>query len=68
LRYGRGADNRRLKRAGFQYRYTTAGAGESFAQASRLRSTVGESNPTYKYEAEVENFFRHSPAVVRNPE
>ncbi|MCU1461301.1 MAG: nucleoside-diphosphate-sugar epimerase [Acidimicrobiales bacterium] len=68
LRYGRGADNRRLKRAGFQYRYTTAGAVESFAQASRLRSTVGESNPTYKYEAEVENFFRHSPAVVRNAE
>ena len=66
LRYGRGIDNRRLKRAGFQYRYTTAGAIESFAEASRLRATVGDSNPVYKYQAEVENFFRHSPAVVRN--
>src|SRR5438477_1065459 len=64
LRYGRGVDNRRLKRAGFEYRYTSAGAVESFARASRLRKTVGESRPAYKYEREVENFFRRSPAVV----
>jgi UDP-glucose 4-epimerase len=67
LRYGRGADNRRLTQAGFEYRYTSAGAVESFAQASRLRQTVGESRPAYKYERDVENFFRHSPAVVRDP-
>ena len=67
LRYGRGADNRRLKRAGFRYRYTSAGAVESFAEASRLRATVGDSRPTYKYESDVEAFFRHSPAVVRQP-
>jgi UDP-glucose 4-epimerase len=67
LRYGRGADNRRLKQAGFEYRYTTAGAVESFARASRLRQTVGDSRPAYRYERDVENFFRHSPAVVRNP-
>ena len=36
IRYGRGADNRRLKQAGFVYRYTSAGAVESFAKASRL--------------------------------
>src|SRR5437763_1930065 len=66
MRYGRGVDNRRLKRAGFQYRYTSAGAVESFARASRLRNTVGDSRPAYRYENEVENFFRRSPAVVKN--
>lgn len=66
LRYGRGVDNRRLQRAGFTYNYTTAGAVESFVQASRLRRTVGNSRPAYHYERDVENFFRHSPAVVRD--
>jgi UDP-glucose 4-epimerase len=68
LRYGRGVDNSRLKQAGFEYRYTTAGAVESFAQAQRLRSTVGDVRPAYTYERDVEAFFRHSPAVVRSPE
>jgi UDP-glucose 4-epimerase len=66
LRYGRGVDNRRLKRAGFEYRYTSAGAVQNFAEASRLRGTVGDSRPSYKYERDVETFFRHSPAVVRD--
>jgi UDP-glucose 4-epimerase len=68
LRYGRGIDNRRLKRAGFNYGYTSAGAIASFARASRLRSTIGTIDQGYRYERDVENFFRHSPAVVRNPE
>ncbi len=66
LRYGRGADNRRLKRAGFQYRYTSAGAVQNFAEATRLRKTVGNSRPEYTYERDVEAFFRHSPAIVRD--
>lgn len=67
LRYGRGVDNRRLKRAGFAYRYTSAGAVENFAQKLRLeRSVVGEPEPTYRYQRDVETFFRHSPAVVRS--
>jgi UDP-glucose 4-epimerase len=66
LRYGRGVDNRRLKQAGFEYRFTSAGAIESFVQGSRLHSTLGESN--YRYERDVEAFFRHSPAVIRSPE
>jgi UDP-glucose 4-epimerase len=66
LRYGRGIDNRRLKSTGFTYRYTAAGAVESFAEAARLRRTVGETRPTYRYERDVETFFRHSPAVVRD--
>jgi UDP-glucose 4-epimerase len=68
LRYGRGVDNRRLKRAGFRYEYTSAGAVESFVKAMRLRRTVGEGEPAYHYERDVEAFFRHSPAVVREPE
>jgi UDP-glucose 4-epimerase len=65
LRYGRAIDNRRYKRAGFRYSYTTAGTVEAFAQGLRLAGTVGDKHPSYRYEREVEDFFRHSPAVVR---
>jgi UDP-glucose 4-epimerase len=66
LTYGRGVDNRRLKDAGFQYEHTSAGAVEAFAQSLRLRSTVGDPRPAYRYERDVEQFFRHSPAVIRD--
>lgn len=66
LTYGRGADNRRLKQAGFTYLHTSAGAVHAFAEAARLRRTVGD-RPPYRYERDVEQFFRHSPAVVRTP-
>lgn len=66
LRYGRGIDNRRLKRAGFDYQYTSAGAVEAFVEALRLRSTVGSTQREYRYERDVEQFFRHSPAVIRD--
>jgi len=65
LKYGRGIDNRRLKRAGFRYHYTSAGAVKTYIESLRLRETVGNSEPTYRYERDVEAFFRHSPAVVR---
>jgi UDP-glucose 4-epimerase len=65
LTYGRGADNRRLKQAGFDYHYTSAGAVHAFAEAARLHRTVGERRPAYRYQRDVEQFFRHSPAVVR---
>jgi len=68
LRYGRGIDNRRLKRAGFEYEYTSAGTVEAFVEALRLRSTVGSTEPEYRYERDVEQFFRHSPTVVRDGE
>jgi UDP-glucose 4-epimerase len=67
LRYGRGVDNRRLKATGFEYRYTSAGAVRNFARATRLQRTIGTRAP-YRYEHGVEQFFRHSPAIVRNPE
>jgi UDP-glucose 4-epimerase len=65
LRYGRGIDNRRLKQAGFRYRYTTAGAVEHFVESQRLRKVVGNPEPAYRYQGDVEAFFRHSPAIVR---
>jgi UDP-glucose 4-epimerase len=66
LTYGRGVDNRRLKNAGFRYEHTSAGAVEDFARSLRLRSTVGNPRPAYRYESDVEQFFRHSPTVVRD--
>lgn len=66
LRYGRGVDNRRFKRAGFRYHYTSAGAVAAFADALRLEKSLGDARPAYRYERDVENFFRHSPAVVRS--
>lgn len=66
LRFGRGIDNHRLKAAGFAYRYTTAGAVEHFVGAHRLRRTVGQTEPSYHYDSDVEAFFRHSRAVTRN--
>jgi len=66
LRFGRGVDNRRLQREGFHYEYTSAGAAQAFVEASRLRDTVGDHEPVYQYQRDVELFFRHSPSVLRN--
>jgi UDP-glucose 4-epimerase len=65
LRYGRTLDNNRYQEAGFTYRYTNAGTVESFARGLRLAKTIGDKHPAYRYEREVEDFFRHSPAVIR---
>jgi UDP-glucose 4-epimerase len=66
LRYGRHIDNDRYKQAGFHYKYTTAGTVEAFARGLRLAGTIGDKHPGYRWEREVESFFRHSPAVVRD--
>jgi UDP-glucose 4-epimerase len=68
LRHGRGVDTRKIKRAGFTFDHTSAGAVESFWQAVRLRKTIGSKSSAYVYERDVEQFFRHSPAVVRDLE
>jgi UDP-glucose 4-epimerase len=65
LRYGRGMDTSAIKAAGFTPMTTAAGAVERFAQSNRLRRTLGDQVPRYKYEADIEAFFKHSPAVVR---
>jgi UDP-glucose 4-epimerase len=64
LRFGRSIDNTRYQRAGFRYAFTSAGAVEAFAQGLRLAGTIGNTQ-AYRYERDVEDFFRHSPAVVR---
>lgn len=64
LRFGRGVDNRRLRATGFTYRHSTLRALQEFVEAQRLKATVGATSPTYRYEADVEAFFRRSPAVV----
>jgi UDP-glucose 4-epimerase len=66
LRYGRGVDNRRLKRLGFTYEFTSAGTVADFVAAMRLRKSVRPNTSEYRYERDVEQFFRHSPAVVRD--
>jgi UDP-glucose 4-epimerase len=63
--YGRGVDTSRLRELGFEYRFTSAGAVNSFARANNLRRATGSTAPEYRYEQDVEQFFRHSPAVVR---
>jgi UDP-glucose 4-epimerase len=66
LRYGRAVDNSPFKRSGFRYQYSTAGTVDAFARSLRLETAVGSNRPSYKYERDVETFFRHSPAVVRD--
>jgi UDP-glucose 4-epimerase len=64
LRYGRGVDTSRWQQAGYEYQHTTLGTVTAFAEALRLETTVGRERE-YQYERDVETFFRHSPAVVR---
>ena len=68
LRYGRGIDTARLKATGFEFSRTSRRGGGAFSEANRLRRAVGHQLPNYRYEADVEAFFKHSPAVVRSPE
>jgi UDP-glucose 4-epimerase len=64
LRYGRGVDTTAFREAGYQYQHTTLGTVTRFAEAMRLEHTIGQT-PEYQYQSDVEAFFRHSPAVVR---
>jgi UDP-glucose 4-epimerase len=66
LRYGRGVDNSRFKRTGFSYKYSTPAAVDAFARSIRLERAIGSTSPTYRYERDVETFFRHSSAVLRD--
>jgi UDP-glucose 4-epimerase len=65
LRYGRAVDTSRYRRAGFRYHYTTAGTVEAFAEGLRLERSVRSAHVPYRYERDIEAFFHHSPAVLR---
>jgi UDP-glucose 4-epimerase len=64
LRYGRGVDTSAFVGTGFDYGYSTPATVDAFARARRLEQVVG-APPAYEYERDVEEFFRHSRAVVR---
>jgi UDP-glucose 4-epimerase len=68
LHYGRGIDTARLKATGFEFSTSSAGAVERFAEAMRLRRAIGNQIRPYQYDADVEAFFKHSPAIVRQSE
>jgi hypothetical protein len=40
---------------------------QRYAEISRLERVIGD-EPRYRYDADVEAFFKHSPAVVRQVE
>jgi UDP-glucose 4-epimerase len=65
LRYGRGLDNRKLKAAGFHFRYTTRETVARFAEHLRVRHLRDGDGQGYRYEREVEEFLRYSPSVRR---
>jgi UDP-glucose 4-epimerase len=68
LRFGRGLDNRRLKAAGYTYRYTTREAVLKLRAGQRLRPLLRSGGDSYRYEREVEEFLRWSPSVRHGPD
>jgi UDP-glucose 4-epimerase len=66
LRYGRGQDNRKLKRSGYRFALTTREAVQAFAAALRLKPLRESGAAPYRYEREVEEFLRWSPSVRRD--
>jgi UDP-glucose 4-epimerase len=59
-----GVDTSRLTKTGFTCRYTSAGNGRQLHPGLRLRRSVGKPPASYTYEQDIEQFFRHSSAVV----
>jgi UDP-glucose 4-epimerase len=66
LRYGRGLDNRRLKAAGYDYRYTTREAVVKQREHMQVAPLLRGAKEPYQYEREVEEFLRWSPSVRRS--
>jgi UDP-glucose 4-epimerase len=65
MRYGRGLDNRRLKAAGYRYRYTTRESVLRFREHQRMAPLLRSAREPFRYEREVEEFLRWSPSVRR---
>lgn len=63
LRFGRGLDNRQLKATGYRYRYTTRETVLKLREHQRLLPLRRRQGEPYRYEREVEEFLRRSPAV-----
>jgi UDP-glucose 4-epimerase len=67
LRYGRAVDNRRLKASGYALRYTTREAIQRYGEHLRVAPLKAGGGEPYRYEREVEEFLRRSPAVRHRP-
>ncbi|HEX6022204.1 MAG TPA: NAD-dependent epimerase/dehydratase family protein [Solirubrobacter sp.] len=65
MRYGRGLDNRKLKRTGYRFKLTTRETVQAFGEALRLAPLRENAETPYRYEREVEEFLRYSPSVRR---
>jgi UDP-glucose 4-epimerase len=63
LRFGQGLDNRRVKSAGYAFRYTTRETVLKLRAQQRLRPLLRSGEEGYRYEREVEEFLRWSPSV-----
>jgi UDP-glucose 4-epimerase len=63
MRFGRGLDNRKLKAAGFEYRYTSRETVMKLAEHMRLHPIMRDVREPYRYEHDVEDFLRWSPNV-----
>jgi UDP-glucose 4-epimerase len=63
MRFGRGLDNRKLKAAGFRYRYTTRESVLRLGEHLRLHPIVRGLREPYQYERDVEEFLRWGPSV-----
>jgi UDP-glucose 4-epimerase len=68
LRFGRGVDNRKIKAAGYRFRYTTRETVLKLGEHQRLAPYAETTAPAYRYEEEVEEFLRWSPSVRRHPD
>lgn len=68
LRFGRGLDNRRYKKTGFTYQFTTSETVRMLGDELRLRPVIESIREPYRYEREVEDFLRWSPNVTVRPE
>jgi UDP-glucose 4-epimerase len=68
LRFGGGVDTRKIKATGYSYRYTSREAVLKLRAQQRLRPLLRSGGEAYRYEREVEEFLRRSPAVQGLPE
>ncbi len=64
LRYGRGMDTSRFAEIGFEYTAAGVETVHAFARALRLRKGVGQPEPAYTYQEDVEHFLRHANSVA----
>jgi UDP-glucose 4-epimerase len=63
MRFGRALDNRKLKAAGYRFRYTTRETVDKLREHQRLGPLLRGAQGPYRYEREVEEFLRWSPSV-----